>query len=59
MNTGLLSKDQRKVGDSGTVRQDFYLKIGGEVGESGTGIQKWLLICGALASNVPTDSDLE
>ena len=40
MNTGFLSKGQRKVGGSGTGTQDFYLKIRGELGDSGTGIQK-------------------
>ena len=59
MNTVFLSKGQRKVGGSGTGTQDFYLKIRGELGDSGTGIQKLPFTCGALAFNVPIDSDLK
>ena len=42
-----------------TWTHDFYLKIRREMRDSGTGIQKWLLTCGALAFNVPIDSDLK
>ena len=52
MNTGLLSKDQKRSG------RQWYRHT--EVTrDSGTGIQKWLLPCGALAFNVPIDSDLK
>ena len=42
-----------------TWTHDFYLKIRREMRDSGTGIQKWLLSCRALAFNVPIDSDLK
>lgn len=58
MNTGLLSKDWRK-GDSGEGGiQDFYLKIRGEVGDRYRHTEV-TLTCGALAFNVPIDSDLK